>query len=200
MSKAFDPNDKLNDAPAESSRPIIPPGRPRRRGLFLLCPHRLVETVWQIAPEELRQEGITGVILDLDNTLVEWNREEMTAEVEAWLSALKAADILLCILSNSPLGNRSERIAARLNCSYVRNARKPSRRGFYRAMAVMNTTPATTAIVGDQMFTDILGGNRAGIYTVMVKPIHKREFVSTQIVNRPPEKLLLRYFKRQGKL
>lgn len=166
----------------------------------MLCPHRLVETVWQITPEELRQEGIAGVILDLDNTLVEWNREEMTAEVEGWLSALKAADIRLCILSNSPLGHRSERIAARLNCFYVRNARKPSRRGFHRAMAVMNTTPATTAIVGDQMFTDILGGNRAGIYTVMVKPIHKREFVSTRIVNRPPEKLLLRYFKRHGKL
>ena len=64
----------------------------------------------------------------------------------------------------------------------------------------MGTRPAETAIVGDQMFTDILGGNRAGIYTIMVQPIHRQEFVYTRLVHRPPERFLLNLFKRRGHL
>ena len=67
-------------------------------------------------------------------------------------------------------------------------------------MAAMGTLPHNTAIVGDQMFTDIWGGNRAGIYTIMVKPIHPHEFPYTRYVSRPPEKLLLDYFRKRGKL
>jgi hypothetical protein len=168
--------------------------------LLIFCPHRLVESVWQIAPEDLKQLGIQGVILDLDNTLVRWQQEEMTAEVTTWLAALQATGIRLCILSNSLLSRRSKRIAQRLGTANVDKARKPSRHGFLRAMAAMGTEPATTAIVGDQMFTDILGGNRSGIYTVMVRPIHRHEFVYTRFVSRPPERLLLKIFKRRGQL
>jgi predicted HAD superfamily phosphohydrolase YqeG len=67
-------------------------------------------------------------------------------------------------------------------------------------MAAMNTAPAHTAIVGDQMFTDILGGNRSGIYTIMVRPLERREFVYTRFVSRPPERLLLRWFRNRGHL
>jgi HAD superfamily phosphatase (TIGR01668 family) len=177
-----------------------PTGHPPRHGLLIFCPHRLVETVWQIKPEELRQLSIEGVILDLDNTLVKWQQEDMTEEVETWLQSVQELDIRLCILSNSLLGSRSERIAAKLNSPFVRHARKPSRSGFDKSMIAMGTVPATTAVVGDQMFTDILGGNRAGIYTIMVKPIHPREFPYTRYVSRPPEKLLLNYFRKRGKL
>jgi predicted HAD superfamily phosphohydrolase YqeG len=65
-------------------------------------------------------------------------------------------------------------------------------------MEAMQTTPATTAVIGDQMFTDILGGNRSGVYTIMVTPMHRREFVYTRFVSRPPERFLLRLFKRRG--
>ena len=201
--QALDPNVSKPDAP-EMMRGATPQavkrGHPRRKGLFIFCPHRLVETVWQVSADELLQIGIAGVILDLDNTLVKWQQEEMTEEVTGWLKALQERKIKLCVLSNSMMSKRSEIIAAKLNSPYVRHARKPSRGGFEKAMAAMGTIPANTAIVGDQMFTDIWGGNRTGIYTIMVKPIHPREFAYTRYVSRPPEKLLLKYFKRGGHL
>jgi HAD superfamily phosphatase (TIGR01668 family) len=158
----------------------------------------MVDSVTHVTPDQLRERGIEGVILDLDNTLVLWRKEEMTEEVVAWLQMLKDAGLKLCILSNSILSRRSERIAERLGCPNVRQARKPGKSGFRRAMEAMGTTPANTAIIGDQMFTDILGGNRTGLYTVMVKPIHKSEFAYTRFVSRPPERALLRWFRDRG--
>lgn len=180
--------------------PFSSEDRPTRRGLQLFCPDRMVESVLEVAPEELRERGVRGVILDLDNTLVRWQKEDISDEVLVWLEQLKAAGFKLCILSNSLLSRRSERIAERLGCPNVRQAHKPRRHGFRRAMDAMETTPAETAVVGDQMFTDILGGNRSGIYTIMVRPIHHHEFVYTRFVSRPPERFLLRLFKRRGHL
>ena len=171
-----------------------------RPGWLIFCPHRMIENVLEVLPTDFTSRGIQGVILDLDNTLVRWGQEEMTEEVVAWLETLMANGLKLCILSNSVLSRRSERIAAKLNCSFVRQARKPGKGGFQRAMKAMGTMPHATAIVGDQMFTDIWGGNRVGIYTIMVRPLHKREFPYTRYVSRPPERLLLRWFKRKGHL
>jgi HAD superfamily phosphatase (TIGR01668 family) len=182
------------------SAAAAPAGHPHRRGLLIFCPHRMTDSVTQITTAELQERGIEGIILDLDNTLVLWQKEEMAAEVLDWLSALRTEGFKLCILSNSILSRRSERIAERLECPNVRRARKPSRSGFHRAMQAMETTPATTAIIGDQMFTDIWGGNRTGIYTIMVQPIHPREFIYTRFVSRPLERLLLHRFNRRGHL
>ena len=188
------------DNSAEVNEPTPIPERRRKSGLSMLCPHRMVESITQITLDELREQGVTGVILDLDNTIVLWRKEETTSEVSDWLNSLLAADIQLCILSNSPIGERSKRIAEKLGCHYVHDARKPRRKGFHRAMEIMATTPETTAIIGDQMFTDVLGGNRTGVLTIMVKPMHKREFPYTRFISRPPERLLLRMFRRQGHL
>lgn len=178
----------------------VPTAHPARPGWLIFCPHLMVESVAEVQAAELKARGIRGVILDLDNTLVLWHQEEMAAEISAWVEELKASGLKLCILSNSVLGSRSQRIAERIGCSFVRKAAKPSRQGFRRAMQAMGTAPGGTAIVGDQMFTDILGGNRSGIYTIMVKPIHTHEFAYTRYVSRPPEKLLLGWFRRKGLL
>jgi HAD superfamily phosphatase (TIGR01668 family) len=173
---------------------------PIRRGLLLFCPHRMADSVLEIDVEQLKAKGIEGVILDLDNTLVRWAREELTEEILAWIDSLRKADIKFCLLSNSVLSRRVERVAAIFRCPNIRKARKPRADGFHRAMKTMNTTPATTAVIGDQMFTDILGGNRVGIYTIMVKPMSKGEFVYTRYVSRPPERFLLRLFQKRGHL
>jgi HAD superfamily phosphatase (TIGR01668 family) len=175
-------------------------GHAAHRGIAVFCPHRMVDSVTSVLPQELRSRGIQGVILDLDNTLVLWLKEVMADEVVVWLRSLQEAGLKLCIMSNSIFGGRSVRIAAQLGCYNVRRARKPSRSGFRRAMAMMGTTPATTAMVGDQMFTDIWGGNRVGMYTIMVKQMERREFIYTRYISRPPERLLLRWFKSHGRL
>jgi uncharacterized protein len=187
-----------NPEELEACESIPIPERRKKRGVSMLCPHRMVESVTQITLDELRQQGIAGVILDLDNTIVLWRKEEMTSEISDWLNLLLTEGFQLCILSNSPIGERSKRIAEKLGCHYVHDARKPRRKGFHKAMDIMKTVPETTAIIGDQMFTDVLGGNRTGVLTIMVKPIHKREFPYTRFISRPPERLLLRMFRRQG--
>jgi HAD superfamily phosphatase (TIGR01668 family) len=165
-----------------------------KRGVGLLKPDLMVNSVTEVDPAALVAIGIEGVILDLDNTLVLWHREEMADHIVEWLERVREAGLKICILSNSVLSKRSDRIAERLGCPNVRQARKPSRSGFRRAIAAMQTTPHTTAMIGDQMFTDILGGNRMGVFTIMV------EFVYTRYISRPPERLLLRYFRRRGQL
>lgn len=179
----------------------MPTGDPApRRGLMICCPHRYAHSVLEILPEQLKERGIEGVILDLDNTLVRWAREELTEEILGWIGDLRGAGIKFCLLSNSVLGRRVERVAKVFGCPNIRKAQKPRPDGFHRAMRAMNTSVATTAIIGDQMFTDILGGNRVGIYTIMVKPMSKGEFVYTRLVHRPPETLLLRLFRKRGQL
>lgn len=172
----------------------------RKWGVDLLCPDMRVASVVEIDPQALLNRGIEGVILDLDNTLVLWHREEIAEETLLWLERLKTAGMKLCILSNSIWGKRSQRIAERLQCPNIRQAKKPSKGGFRRAITVMEITPQATVMVGDQMFTDILGANRMGIFTIMVAPLHPHEFPYTRYISRPPERLLLRYFQRRGNL
>ena len=194
------PDKRITDAQSQNSASDAPILKGKKRGVHIFRPDRMVDSVTEVPPAELKIRGIKGLIVDLDNTLVLWQQEEITDEIMAWLTELQKMDIKLCVLSNSVLSMRSVRIAERLGIANVRQARKPAKSGFVRAMQAMGTTPENTAIVGDQMFTDIWGGNRAGIYTIMVAPIHHREFLYTKYVSRPPERLLLRYFKRRGHL
>lgn len=171
-----------------------------RRGLMVYCPHLLVSSVTDILPSQLKERDIRAVILDLDNTLVRWAREDLSSEVMTWLESLREEGLDFCLLSNSVLSKRVDRVAEKLHCVNIRRARKPKPDGFHRAMKALGTTAAHTAIIGDQMFTDILGGNRLGLYTIMVKPLHKGEFAYTRFVSRPPERLLLHWFRKRGHL
>lgn len=173
---------------------------PQRVGMLKYCPHRLENSILEIAPQDLYAKGIRGVILDLDNTLVRWAREEVSPEIVAWTKKLREAGLDFCLLSNSVLRSRVDRVAKKLGCRNIHGAPKPKAHGFHLAMQTMGTTPSTTCIIGDQMFTDILGGNRVGIFTIMVKPIHKGEFLITRFVHRPSERFLLRYFRKKGHL
>lgn len=172
----------------------------KRSGLLRFCPHRFVRSVTEIEPQELVELGIRAIILDLDNTVVPWQEEEMTGEVRRWLQAIKQCGMGICLLSNSLKQKRSQRIAQRFGLHTVGWARKPSRFGFQRALELLGTTPKETAVIGDQMFTDIFGGNRMGMYTIMVRPLHSREFLYTRFVSRPPERFLLWFFRRKGYL
>jgi uncharacterized protein len=171
----------------------------RRRGLHLLRPARFCATVTEITVEDLRAAGIEAVLLDLDNTLVAWQRSEVPEEVFAWLAGLREDGIRLYLISNTRFGRRLKMLSERLGIPYVRRAWKPRKRGFVEAMDRLGVEPARTAMVGDQMFTDVLGGNRLGLYTVMVQPIARREFVGTR-VSRLFERMILAWFARRGEM
>ncbi len=171
-----------------------------RKGLFTFCPRRFCHSgVTEVSVQDLIAAGIQAVLLDLDNTLVGWQRHDVPDAVLAWLADLKAAGIKLCLVSNTRFGRRLKKLSEELDIPYVRRAWKPRKRGFRAAMQELAVDPANTVMVGDQMFTDVWGANRSGVYSIMVKPMARREFVGTK-VSRVAEKLLLAYFRRRGEI
>ncbi len=164
--------------------------------LSKLRPHLYLPSVQSVDPRMLRRRGIRGVVLDLDNTLAGWNVPRPTREVKAWVQRLRGSGVGAVILSNNGKG-RVEDFAGWLGVPFIPHARKPWAKGFRQAMAVLGTTPQTTAVIGDQVFTDILGGNRAGMFTILVTPLTRQEFVGTRAV-RHVEGAVLQHFARTG--
>ena len=129
------------------------------------------DSIYDIDPGALARRGIRLLRADLDNTLVPYGVPEPTAEVRRWKDALAAAGITLFILSNNRHPGRPERFSQALGVPFIGHAGKPKTPSFFRAMERMGCTRAQTAIVGDQIFTDVLGGSRAGVLTLLVEPI-----------------------------
>jgi len=163
--------------------------------LKLLRPDMLADAIWEIDLAELRQRGIEGVILDLDNTIVDWNRSEVREEVRRWAGRARQAGLRLCIASNARGRARVAAIAEEIGATWLAPAGKPSRRGLRRAMAMLGTIPDATAVVGDQVFTDVMGGNRLGLFTILVRPLSGRDFAGTRIM-RIFEWFVMRWLRR----
>ncbi|HEY8464857.1 MAG TPA: YqeG family HAD IIIA-type phosphatase [Bacillota bacterium] len=161
-----------------------------------LCPKLQARSVLDLNLIQLREQGIKGIIFDLDNTLVEWKQDQLTPEVMALVQQLKELGFKMTILSNA-LEYRVEAIARRLDIPYISRAVKPRKSPFRKAMDLMATTPETTAVVGDQIFTDILGGNRMKLYTIWISPLSSTEFISTKAV-RKLERLVVKQFRKKG--
>ena len=142
----------------------------------------LADAIWDIELESLRAEGVRGLILDLDNTLVDWNRNDIRPAVREWLGAARAAGLQMSLVSNAFRGRRVKAIGAELNLRVVTWALKPFPGGFRRAMALMDTDPASTCAIGDQVFTDLLGANLLGIRTILLTPLSPRESPHTRLI------------------
>ena len=138
---------------------------------WLPFPHGFYECVLDIRPEELTRKGITLLLADLDNTLVPYKTPLPTEELKHWREELAAGGVELFLLSNSRKPGRHKRFAEALGIPFIGHAGKPKRGGYERAMEQTGRTAAQTAIVGDQIFTDILGGRRSGITALLVRPI-----------------------------
>lgn len=162
----------------------------------ILYPDIYVNSILDIPLDDLEQLGIKAFILDLDNTLTEWNSNEVRTEIIEWFRRIKAAGFKACILSNNG-EQRVIAVARKLDIPYIFRARKPFRRAFWRAVELMEVQKAQTAVIGDQIFTDVLGGNRSGLFTILVVPIARREFAGTKI-SRAFEFFVLRRLKKRN--
>lgn len=127
--------------------------------------------IFEIDPAALERRGIRLLLADLDNTLVPYGVPEPTEEVRAWAAALAGRGGELFVLSNNRRPQRPERFSKALGVPFLGHAGKPKVRSFATAMERMGCTREQTAVVGDQIFTDILGGKRAGVTTLLVEPI-----------------------------
>lgn len=130
----------------------------------------LGQPVTGITPELVRQYGLKGIIFDVDETLVPLKEAETSGELQTWFALLKG-HVPIWLVSNNLNRSRIQRIAESLGVPYVAGARKPSRRKLRQAAAAMELPPEQVAMVGDRLFTDVLAGNRLGMFTILVEPM-----------------------------
>ncbi|MDK2889287.1 MAG: putative phosphatase [Thermoanaerobacter sp.] len=164
--------------------------------LKLLYPRLYVADLFEIDLVKLKDAGICAILLDLDNTIVPRDQNCFSDKVREWIGQAREQGFKLCIVSNNSPG-RVRALAASLDVPAVCRAVKPARRPFIQAMKLLGVAPGQTAVIGDQIFTDVLGGNRLGLYTILVPPLPGPEFWGTRLFNRQLEKLILCHIKRQ---
>ena len=138
---------------------------------FSLLPWVMTEALTDLTVEFLRRENIRLLMLDFDNTIVPYTTNVPTEEMSAWLTAMKASDIRLCVVSNSHK-DRVKIFCDQWGIDCITHANKPFSKGIRQALAAYGLPPEVCALVGDQIFTDTLGANGCGVRPILVKAIH----------------------------
>ncbi len=155
-------------------------------GLSLLQPNLILGgTVADLTPELLQAHQLQGLILDVDETLVSTTRQDIPDDVRRWIVAT-GERMPLWLVSNNFNRARIAAIGASLGLPYAAAARKPSRRMLRVALEAMRLPPERVAMVGDRLFTDVLAGNRLGLFSILVEPVPEAT---------PPLKSALRHFE-----
>lgn len=139
--------------------------------MFSLLPWKWTNSVYDLTGKGLCRAGIRLLLADLDNTLIPYSRSEPDEALRRWLADLNANGVTLFLLSNSRKATRAPNFANALGIGCLCHAGKPKTGGYRAAMERCGVAPEDCAIVGDQIFTDTLGGNLAGIRSILVKPI-----------------------------
>ena len=159
-------------------------------------PDSYVESAYVIDYEGLYKKGYRGIIFDIDNTLVE-HGAPVTKKCSDLFDSLRAIGFDTCIISNNK-EPRVKPLADACGSRYVSKAAKPSPVNYIKAMDIMNCGKDNVFFVGDQIFTDVWGANRAGILSMLVKPIDKHEEIQI-VLKRYLEKIVLFFYKRYCK-
>jgi HAD superfamily phosphatase (TIGR01668 family) len=165
--------------------------------LTLFAPKKRVASFADIDIQALRRAGIRGIITDLDNTLVQSRAPQANAAVIAWFERLQAEGFKVVVVSNNNY-RRVAKFCAPLAIPFIHAARKPTSRGFKKSLKLLGLTAHETAVVGDQILTDVLGGNRLGMYTILVQPCSPHGEALFTKINRRIEKIAIRQMRKKG--
>lgn len=163
---------------------------------MILYPKLYLESVKEITLEILNKNNIKGLILDVDNTLIDVDKK-MPNGVKQWVDNLKQNNIKLYIVSNSNHKEKVETVAKILDIPFVYFAKKPLKSGLEKAKKELNLPNNQIAVVGDQIFTDIIGANRVKMFPILVKPISKKDIWVTKIKRPIENKIIKNYLKQK---
>jgi len=137
---------------------------------------RLSGTITALSREELQARGIRGLILDVDDTIVDYWSREIPLDILTWLEIMRT-DYAIWLVSNNTSRRRISRIAAQVDLPYIHRAGKPSRRALRQVLAETQLVPSQVAMVGDRLFTDVIAGNRLGLFTIWVEPVRPKPLI-----------------------
>ncbi|MGI6260807.1 MAG: YqeG family HAD IIIA-type phosphatase [Acutalibacteraceae bacterium] len=163
--------------------------------MSLFYPNMMLRRVQELSPEELRQAGIRGILLDVDNTLSPHGAPEPEPEALEWIKKMKREGFVLCVVSN----NTEERVAPfakKLGLAFSAMAGKPLPFGFCRAAAKLGLSRRQVLAVGDQLFTDICGANLAGIRSALVEPLEPEHALRFRLKRRLERPVLRRFLQK----
>lgn len=150
----------------------------------MLKPDLRVSSVHEVTPALLESAGVSSLLVDVDDTLLGAATDELEPEVPNWFASLKEGGVNVAILSNGT-PERVARIAEQVSVPALSMAGKPFRTAFRRGLALLgNPAPSTTGMVGDQLFTDVLGAKRAGLTSILVDPLSPGKLPHTRFARR----------------
>jgi hypothetical protein len=161
---------------------------------MLLYPNISFNSVKEININFIKENNIEALILDVDNTLIDYYRN-LNEEVIKWSKDIKAEGIKLYILSNTNKKDKVEAVSQKLDIPYINFARKPSKKGFLKVQKILDVSPEKIGVVGDQIFTDVIGGNRCKMFTILVEPIDKKDIWITML-KRPLENFVKKCYRK----
>lgn len=140
----------------------------------LIYPNLYLDKAEQITIDLLKKNNIEALILDVDNTLIDYYKNLSDDKIK-WSNKLKKNGIKIYILSNTSKKEKVEKVANALDVPYKMFAKKPSKKGFLQIQKILNIDYKNIAVVGDQIFTDVIGGNRCNMFTILVDPVDKKD-------------------------
>lgn len=164
---------------------------------MILYPKKYFNKITDVDIEFLKKNNIKALILDVDNTLIDTQRK-MINGLEQWVDKIKQQKIKLCILSNSNNAQKVRQIAEKLDIVYFYFGMKPLKYGFKKAQKMLNIENKYIAVIGDQIFTDVLGANRSKMFSILVKPISEKDIWIT-LLKRPIENKIIQNYKNKVK-
>jgi putative phosphatase len=157
--------------------------------LKLVTPHLQLNSVLEVQPDMIRALGVEGLLLDLDCTLKDYYENSFRPEILAWVEQMRRIEVRMCLLTNGK-PQRVEPLARQLGVGCVSFAAKPLARGVRLGVAKLGLDRTRVALIGDQIFADVLAGRLAGVFTILVRPTTHREPWITHI-KRPLERWVL---------
>ena len=166
-----------------------------RNNMFeIFYPKECVDSTYRIDFPSLYRQGYRGILFDIDNTLVP-HGAPATRQARALFEELRRIGFHTCLISNNQ-EPRVKPFADAVGSLYICDAHKPSVKNYKKAMELMGTDIKNSLFIGDQLFTDVYGANRADMYTILVKPIHPKEEIQI-VLKRYLEKIVLWEYKRK---
>lgn len=162
-----------------------------------IYPKLYCKNILEVTPEILKENNIKALILDVDNTLLDFDLKIIDG-LEDWGKTMKENGIKCIILSNSNKETKVKMVADLLGIEYIKFAMKPLKRGFKMAQKKLDIPNENIAAIGDQIFTDVIGANRTKMFSILVKPLAEKDLWMTRF-KRPIEELVIkRYLKKIG--
>ena len=160
-----------------------------------IYPKYYCNNITEITTSFLKENDIKALILDVDNTLLDFDLNIVDG-LEKWYEDIKACGIKAIIVSNSNKKHKIEKVADLLDIEYISLAMKPMKKGLRKAQEILNISPNNIAVIGDQIFTDVVGANRCHMFSILVKPLAEKDIWITKF-KRPLERAVLKRYKKK---